>query len=52
MKKWLEDTIDYKNRTINKLLEELEDSEEQYLNNFQSHSSHVDEIIGFLYSRN
>lgn len=46
MKKWVERVIVYKNRTISKLMEELEHAEEQYLNNFQCHSNHVDNIIG------
>lgn len=46
MKVWIERVILYKNRTIKKLLEELEAAEEQYCNNFQAHSLHIDQIIG------
>nr|CAH7722930.1 unnamed protein product [Callosobruchus chinensis] len=45
MRKWIDRVINHKNKTIAKLMEELEQAEEQYLNNFQSHSKHIDEII-------
>lgn len=50
MKTWVERVIFYKNRMIKKLLEELEAAEEQYSNNFQAHSIHIDNIIGKLFS--
>ncbi|KAJ8923074.1 hypothetical protein NQ315_001626 [Exocentrus adspersus] len=43
---WIERLLDYKNRTISKLMDELEEAEEQYSNNYQCHSTHVDDIIG------
>lgn len=46
MKKWMNRMFDYKNRVISKLLDELEEAEEQYSYNFQSHSSHISNIIG------
>ncbi|KAJ8980973.1 hypothetical protein NQ317_013427 [Molorchus minor] len=46
MKNWIERVLEYKNRTISKLMEELEEAEEQYSNNFQSHSIYIDNIIG------
>lgn len=38
--------LDYKNRTIDMLLEELEMAEEQYAHNFQTHITHIDQILG------
>lgn len=49
MKAWIERVILYKNRTIKKLLEELEAAEEQYSYNFQTHSMHIDQIIGEIF---
>ncbi|XP_019869399.2 dynein regulatory complex subunit 2 [Aethina tumida] len=45
MKKWMNRMFDYKNRVISKLLDELEEAEEQYSYNFQSHSSRISNII-------
>ncbi|KAG5900186.1 hypothetical protein JTB14_035331 [Gonioctena quinquepunctata] len=45
MKKWIERVVDYKNNTIAKLLKQLEAAEEEYLTNFQSHSTHIDNIL-------
>ncbi|KAL1494121.1 hypothetical protein ABEB36_009770 [Hypothenemus hampei] len=45
LKKWMEHTIEQKNLKIAKLMNELEEAEEQYLNNFYSHSTHLDTII-------
>lgn len=38
--------LEYKNRVIKKLLEELEMAEEQYSHNFQTHYTHIDQMIG------
>ncbi|KAH1016813.1 hypothetical protein HUJ04_007982 [Dendroctonus ponderosae] len=46
LKAWIERLVENKNNRIAKLMEELEDAEEQYMNNFNSHSRHLDEIIG------
>lgn len=46
MKLWIERVIRHKNRTIKKLLEALEATEEQYANNFKTHAVHLDKIIG------
>lgn len=46
LKKWIERVLDYKNRKISKLMNELDEAEEQYMNNFNSHSTHLDNIIG------
>lgn len=46
MKYYIDRVLEYKNRTISKLLEELEMAEEQYSYNFQSHVTHIDQIIG------
>lgn len=46
MKRWIERTVSLKNRTIENLLQELEDAEEQYANNLQAHLSHIDDMLG------
>lgn len=46
LKIWIERLVENKNNRIAKLMEELEDAEEQYMNNFNSHSRHLDDIIG------
>lgn len=46
MKKYIERATVYKNRIIEKLLEELEMAEEQYAHNFQIHTIHIDQTIG------
>lgn len=46
MKEWIERTVNLKNETIRKLMAELEQAEEQYSHNFQSHISHIHNIIG------
>ncbi|XP_015838433.1 dynein regulatory complex subunit 2 isoform X2 [Tribolium castaneum] len=46
MKQFMDRTLEYKNRTIARLLEELELAEEQYCHNFQAHVTHIDQIIG------
>ncbi|XP_030755341.1 dynein regulatory complex subunit 2 [Sitophilus oryzae] len=45
LKTYIERALEYKNGTISKLMEELEEAEEQYSNNFKYHSIHLDEII-------
>ncbi|CAH1376869.1 unnamed protein product [Tenebrio molitor] len=45
MKKYIDRVLEYKNRTIDKLLEELEMAEDQYGHNFQAHVTHIDQII-------
>jgi hypothetical protein len=47
MKKYIDRVLEYKNRTIDKLLEELEMAEDQYGHNFQAHVTHIDQIIGW-----
>lgn len=46
MKQGIERVLALKNRTINNLMKELEQAEQQYSYNFQSHLFHVHEIIG------
>ncbi|XP_018568844.1 coiled-coil domain-containing protein 65 [Anoplophora glabripennis] len=46
LKEWIDRLLNFKNLTISKLMEELEDAEGQYSNNFQYHSTHIDNIIG------
>ncbi|KAF7267548.1 hypothetical protein GWI33_019254 [Rhynchophorus ferrugineus] len=45
LKSWIERLLNYKNNRIAKLLEELEDAEEQYSNNFKYNSSQLDTLI-------
>ncbi|XP_050295704.1 dynein regulatory complex subunit 2 [Anthonomus grandis grandis] len=44
LRKWIETLLEFKNRRISKLMEELEEAEEQYLHNFNSHSDHLNKI--------
>lgn len=46
IKKYINGVLDYKNRTINILLEELEMAEKQYAHNFQAHITKIETIIG------
>lgn len=46
MKRWIERTISLKNRTIENLLHELEEAEEQYSNNLQAHLTNIDNMLG------
>lgn len=45
MKSWIERVVNLKNRTIDNLMLELDEAEFQYSHNFQSHISHIQEII-------
>ncbi|XP_017784941.1 PREDICTED: coiled-coil domain-containing protein 65 [Nicrophorus vespilloides] len=47
MKEVFERVFELKNRTIENLVQELEAADEQYLNNFQSHLTHINNIIEF-----
>lgn len=46
MRRWVERTIALKNRTIENLMQELDEAEEQYSNNFQAHLTHISDILG------
>lgn len=46
MKRWMERILNLKNRTIDNLVQELDEAEDQYLTNLQAHLQHVDNIIG------
>lgn len=46
LKQLIERLVEVKNRRIENLVIELEEAEEQYTNNFNSHSTHLDNIIG------
>lgn len=48
MKEHIDGVLDYKNRTINILLEELEMAEKQYSHNFQAHVVKIQTFIGKL----
>lgn len=45
VKDWIDRLIDYKNRSIAKLLKNLEGAEEDYLNNSNSHKNHLENIL-------
>ncbi|XP_023021023.2 dynein regulatory complex subunit 2 [Leptinotarsa decemlineata] len=45
MREWIERLVAYKNNTIQKLLKQLEETEEEYSINFRSHSTHIDDIL-------
>lgn len=45
MKSWIERVVNLKNRTIDNLMLELDEAEFQYSHNFQTHISHIQEII-------
>lgn len=46
LKQLIERLVETKNRRIENLVIELEEAEEQYMHNFNSHSTHLDNIIG------
>lgn len=46
LKLLIERLVETKNRRIENLVVELEEAEEQYINNFNSHCTHIDNIIG------
>lgn len=46
LKQLVERLVETKNRRIENLVIELEEAEEQYMHNFNSHSTHLDNIIG------
>ncbi|CAG9857179.1 unnamed protein product [Phyllotreta striolata] len=45
LKEWIERLIDYKNRTIRNLTKHLEEIEEDYLNNYNTHMKHVENML-------
>lgn len=46
MKEYVDRVLEFKNRTIKNLLAELEEAEEQYTNNLQSHLTYINKSIG------
>lgn len=46
LKRWIHRVVCLKDKTINKLMEELDWQEGLYGKNFDAHSKHIDEIIG------
>lgn len=47
LRKWMDRTVDLKNRTIDNLMQELDEAEEQYCTNLQAHLEYIDYIIEY-----
>lgn len=46
-----ERVIDCKDFTISLLMDELRDSEEQYMHNFRAHAENIDKLMGIFHDR-